>query len=215
MNRKRAFTLTEILVVIVILSILSAGTYLSMRPMLLRSSVTSEMVKFKGMINRARAAAMENSAPVRVDLAGGRLLALVDLDRGGDFGADVDGNADINELVVGEALDTGAGLSRSGKSAVFVQAGDSDLGTDPIPHPSGAYDVEPANLMGFSTFENDQFIVTPRGLVLSALPPYTPVRGTFFIKSTDGFLLTLIHVTGTGEVKTATKHRNEGTWVWQ
>lgn len=161
MTAKRAFSLIELLVAVSIGVVLSALAYKTMRPMMDRSNVVSEMTKFKAMINRAKAKAMETSAPVRVDLSAGTMLVLVDLDRSGNFGKDANGNDDLRELVLGENLNTGVGFSGAKDHVHFVRVGDSELPPGPIPHPSGAYNIDPDDLLGYTTFEDDSFLITP------------------------------------------------------
>lgn len=212
-HNRKAYTLVEIMIVVTIISILAVISYRSSTGVMRKSTLVGQAVGIKGSILKARARAIEKTVQVKVDLTDGNFLALADLDRGGFFGQNGMGLDDINELVVGNSVTEG--IDFEAKKVDVIPVNDSDLGSGSIPHPSGAYSIDPAMASGYSTFPNDEFLVLPSGIIVSPANTSTPISGTIFMKTSDGEMLALIHVSALGEVKVAVKQKFETEWVWQ
>jgi len=205
-NRQRAFTLVELMVTVSIIAILAVITYQSSAGVLRQQNTVNQMTIVKNAITQARARALEQTAVAKVDFAGGRVLTLLDLNGNGAFGDAAD------ELITGES--TTQGIELQTKFAEMIPGTHSDLG-GAIPHPSGVYNVNDNSQGSFSTFVDDEFYILPTGLVYDEPGTNNPSGGTVFMRSSDGALLAMVHVTGLGDVRTAIRNKNDTDWTWQ
>ncbi len=204
--RRPGYTLLELLVAMAIVAILAVVTYQSSAGVFRQSNVVGQMTVLKSAVVQARARALEQTAPAKIDLAGGRILTALDIDDSGSFGDSPE------EVVVGDA--TGVGIQLDIKYVTMIPPGDAVIG-GLVDHPSGAYKLNDVIGGSFSTFTNDDFYVMPTGLVYDEPGSNNPSGGTIFLRSADSQLVTLVHITGLGEVRTAIRNVNETGWTWQ
>ncbi len=190
---KRAFSLIELAIVLLLIAILLVVGYRLSTSVLRQSNLTSELVALKGAIQQARGNAIANSVPVRVSFVNDTILAEADFDRDGSFGDR------IEELVVGEDVGVGVVFNYRGVNHTTVASG--DVGA--ISHWSGHAD-------DIDDFPNGTFIVSPTGLIRSAAG--NPIQGAYYLITDDQFAGAL-YVSTLGDVKMGIKEAT-GVWEW-
>lgn len=196
MNQKKAFSLIELMIVIVIGLLITTATVYMARPARVSSNLKNQLNNAKSAFMLARARAVETSSPVRLQYtADDRLLILRDTARDGSF--------DDVEVLKGDSANLGA-LSPYADDIDFVP-GSSDY---PSEYNGIALDLSP--------FPDNSFIVLPDGTVISGDPAV--VRGgTLQWQGDKGggeIARGLVYISSKGEMHMARKKESTDEWIW-
>jgi len=195
MRRKQyGFSLIELMVVIVLVTVVAALSIRISREVLAKSDVVTQAVTLKGMINQAKGFAMMNGVPVLFEYGDGSIRAQADFDHDSSFGDD------SREAVLGTWNGSGVTPIDLGFKRVKFNY------TNTINHWSGFQDDT-------GNFLNDEFVITPLGHIKSPTGSHGPLQGAMFLENEDGFLAA-VYLSPLGDIKTAIKESASSDWSW-
>jgi hypothetical protein len=191
-------------VVAIVVIAVSAGLALY-GPQARRADLINQLKYTKGAITKARASAIEFTAPVQVSISDiSELLILRDSNRNGDF-------TDNPTVVVGQSATVGS-------PSPYTKVIPYDVTTAEVPDlPHWSKLTSMGNV---GEFNNNTLIIMPDGHVVSGSPA-TETSGTFFFKTRASDFYGALHVTAMGEVKIAYRRAQTSTgddfngWIWQ
>jgi prepilin-type N-terminal cleavage/methylation domain-containing protein len=194
--KQRGFSLIELAVTLVIISILAFTSIKAAAPVVRETRLVSNLVAIKSSIIRARGRAIESSVRVLVECSNNEISAEADSDRNGTFG-------EVSEdVVIGEGLGNPVVLKFSGVE--MVPDSDSRVAAPPLAHWTG--------LAGpIANFPSDRFVINATGQI-SIPDGGAPTQGAFFLVNKDGFA-GAVFLTMMGEIRIAYRQKN-GTWTW-
>ncbi|MCB1042037.1 MAG: type II secretion system protein [Acidobacteria bacterium] len=193
MQTKRAYSMLEVGIVLVLISILALIGFRMSDTVMRQSNLSAELMAIKGSIQTARGQAIANSLPVEFNFRNDRMYVVSDIDRDGTFG-DKD-----EELIVGEALGAPVAFNYRGVRQTTVASGDVPA----ISHWSGHAD-------DIDDFPAGRFYISPTGLVRADAG--APAQGAFYLLNSDGFA-GAVYVSMLGDVKMAIREAGGG-WEW-
>lgn len=183
---KAGFSIVELMVVVAIIVLVASIGVALMGTSIQRNQVFNQLKYVRSSFMKAKANAIEFTAPVRLTIdSEGAILAVRDANRNGDF-------ADEPVLVIGKS-------ATEGEPSSFSQV---------LPDPShGGQDLplwfQEGEFSGHkvTTFTDGGLVILSSGRVTDY--SLNPKSGTFFFKSKDGETFGAVHITSMGEVKLA------------
>lgn len=206
-SKKPGFSIIELMVVIVIVILAVSIGMVTTSSQRRYNDLQNQCRYTKAVFRQARADALENSAPilVQVNYADNTILVLRDQNLDGSF-------EDDPEVVIGQDFETGIGSPYDATVEMDPARGPTDL---PIWMQEDVFAGRMAE-----DFTSDAFIVMPNGRILDS-DTLDPNGGTFFYKSRDDQYFGAVHITAMGEAKYAIMRDGEqGTgdfngWLWK
>lgn len=199
---KRGITLLELMVTLSIAIIIGAIAFATTGTLLRRNQLINQLKWVKSSVIRARAAAIENTAPVSFTLtkSSNRVLVVRDIDRTGDFSN--------LALVMGESLTPLVGLESPYNKVEAIAPSAASL-------PALAHWTGLSSQGNVAEFADDQFMIIPDGSVYAG-DPLQRNSGTFYFKTNDDDFYGAVHITAMGEVKMATLNTggDSDAWTW-
>ncbi len=183
---KKGFSIVELMVAVAIIVIIASVGAAMMGTFIKRNQVFNQLKYVRSSFMKAKANAIEFTAPVRLTIdSEGAVLALRDDNRNGSFD-------DTPVLVIGET-------ATKGEPSSFSQVlPDSTKGGQELPLWFQEGEFSDTNV---STFPDGGLIVLSSGRVADF--SLNPRSGTFFFKSKDEQTFGAVHITSMGEVKMA------------
>ena len=201
-KRSRGLTLFELMTVVTIMMIAAVVASTTTGRSWRRYQMVNQLKLVKSNFTRARAKAMEMSAPVRFtfDPNDNSILAVMDTARTGAF--------EVNNLrlIAGVEVDSG---DPSPYDKIIPMTG----GWPPLAHWSGL-----SHLGSLQPFPNNQFIILPDGRIMAG-NPMVETSGTFFFQTDPTDRIGAVHITAMGESKMAIQDLEGATgassaWRW-
>jgi len=199
------FTIIELMTVVVIVAFAVSTGLALYAPQARRADLINQLKYVQSAITKARASAIEFTAPVQVTIDNSNsILILRDSNRNGDF-------TDSPTVIVGQS--TTAGSPSPYRRVVPYDPSSGEV--PELPHWSKL-----TSMGNVGTFTDNTLIIMPDGHVIAGSPA-REASGTFFFKTRASAYYGALHVTAMGEVKLAYRRVDTSTgdkfngWIWQ
>jgi prepilin-type N-terminal cleavage/methylation domain-containing protein len=191
----KGMTLIEILVSVAIVVLLATGIIKIATDIIGQNQAVSEAYALKGMILKARGFALERGVPVLFQASSAGYLAQSDFDMDGTWGDQDD------ELVIGER-------------------GASGFAPVALSHNKVSFNPSPSTFSHWSglgspigPFPDDEFIVSPLGVIRANDGSEAPTTGAFFLK-TDKDFEAVLYLSALGDMKVGFREQGGTEWSW-